>query len=170
MCDPVIVFAVASAAQMMEQRSQASASNKHQARVQVRNAEIARNSFNSSSKAINERTVQEREQAAAQLQEVNKRGMKAAGTLRTQAGGMSGGALEAAYQDVQRQELDFRFGTEKQLVASGIQAGRQQEGLRAGRAGQELRGVYTPEPTPNFLISLGRIGVEAYVLNRQLED
>jgi phage-related minor tail protein len=169
MCGPVaIVYAIAAAAQVVEQRQHAKAVNEHQEKIMVRNMEIAKDSFNASSQAVNERTVQEREKAAAQLQEVNRRGMKAAGTLRAQAGGMGGGSLEAAYQDVQRQELEFRFGTERQLASSGRQAERQLEGIRAGRAGQELRGVYTPEPVPNFLIALGRIGTEAYVMNAQL--
>lgn len=156
-----IAGAVTSAYAMRDEAAFNKASNAHQARVQARNNQIAADSFNSQSKAVNERLQGEREAAAAKLAEVNRRGLQASGALRASAGGMGGNSLQAAYQQVQRQELDYRFNTERSLKSLEVQSGRQLEAIRAGRAGQELRGVYTPAPMPNFLLGLGRIGAVA---------
>ena len=169
MCGPIqAIYAVAQIAQMQQQAAYAQAVNDQQAAVQARNAEIAKDSFNNQSKAVNARTLEEREQAAAKLAEVNKRGLKSAGTLRATAGGMGGGSLAHAYQDVKRQELAYRFGTERSLKFGEDQAERAKAGLRAGRAAQELRGVYTPMMEPNFLVGLGRIAAGTAGLDHQL--
>ena len=164
----VVASIVSSAYGTIQQASYARAVNDQQAAVQKRNAEIAADSFNSQSMAVNERLMQERDAAAAKLAEVSKRGMRAAGTLRANAGGMSGGSLQAAYQEVERQELAYRFGTEREMQWRETQSQRQMEGLRAGRAAQELRGVYTPMQVPNFLVSLGLIAAEGALLQHQL--
>jgi hypothetical protein len=164
----VVASMVSSTLGVIQQAQYARAVNDQQQKIQDRNTEIAKDSFNSQSMAVNERLMQERDAAAAKMHEVSKRAMKAAGTLRTTAGGMGGGSLRAAYQDVERQELAYRFGTERGLEWSERQSQRAMEGLRAGRAGQELRGVYTPMEVPNFIVSLGRIATEGALLQHQL--
>lgn len=171
MCGVPAILAISAGSSVLgiiSQHNYARKVNEQQSEVQKRNAQIAQMSFNNQAKALNAREMEEREAAASKLAEVSRRGMKAAGTLRAAAGGMSGGALEAAYQDVQRQELDYRFGTERTLQFGAAQRRRQMEGLRAGRAAQELRGVYTPLQTPNFLAALGRIAADTALLNKGL--
>ena len=169
MCSPIAaVSAVSSIFQMQQQAAYANAVNAQSAKTQEQNMQNAADSFNYQAQAVNARVIEEREAAAAQLAEVNRQALQAAGTVRVEAGGQGGGSLEDAYNEMTRQHLAFRFGTGRSLDMSEAQARRQLMGLRAGRAAQELSGVYTPMQTPNFLASLGTIAAQTAVLNKQL--
>lgn len=158
MCEPTTIVSLVSlglaAAGGVAQHQAQSAAHKQSKEQSQYNSTLARESALGQYASLALRQTQEREAAAASIDDTARRAAEARATARASAGesGVAGASVDALLADYIRQEYDYQVRVSRNTGYQDQQFTREREGARLGLQSNLLNAQ--PIAKPNFLAQL----------------